>query len=192
MMPSLGHSPSPAPASPHWSHPPRLRSLFLGSPRSPAVSGSYPDRLPLVGHHERLVGRRAVLCPGLSTIRNPIYRTGQACRVLSSALFGFNRLTTKTAVRPASFSCTCGCRGSSGILSGSCLASVGVALQALLRNPLADPYVLGVSSGAALGVALAVLFGIGTTVLALSVLPAVRVCWRPAGPACHLPDGGDL
>jgi len=58
-----------------------------------------------------------------------------------------------------------------GFLVGSCLASVGVALQALLRNPLADPYVLGVSSGAALGVALAVLFGIGTTVLALSVLP---------------------
>ncbi len=58
-----------------------------------------------------------------------------------------------------------------GFLVGSCLASVGVALQALLRNPLADPYVLGVSSGAALGVALAVLFGIGTTTLALSVLP---------------------
>ncbi len=58
-----------------------------------------------------------------------------------------------------------------GLLVGACLASVGVVLQALLRNPLADPYVLGVSSGAALGVALAILFGIGTTVLALSVLP---------------------
>lgn len=58
-----------------------------------------------------------------------------------------------------------------GLLVGACLASVGVALQALLRNPLADPYVLGVSSGAALGVALAILFGIGTTVFALSVLP---------------------
>ena len=58
-----------------------------------------------------------------------------------------------------------------GFLVGSCLAAVGVSLQALLRNPLADPYVLGVSSGAALGVAIAVLFGIGTTVLALSLLP---------------------
>ncbi|HWI66919.1 MAG TPA: iron chelate uptake ABC transporter family permease subunit, partial [Nitrospiraceae bacterium] len=36
-----------------------------------------------------------------------------------------------------------------GFLVGACLASVGVVLQALLRNPLADPYVLGVSSGAA-------------------------------------------
>src|SRR5207245_10613300 len=36
-------------------------------------------------------------------------------------------------------------------LVGASLAAVGVALQALLRNPLADPYILGVSSGAALG-----------------------------------------
>lgn len=54
---------------------------------------------------------------------------------------------------------------------GGTLAAVGVALQALLRNPLADPYVLGVSSGAALGVALALLFGVGTTMLAISTLP---------------------
>ncbi|ALA58248.1 FecCD family ABC transporter permease [Nitrospira moscoviensis] len=58
-----------------------------------------------------------------------------------------------------------------GFLVGACLAAVGVVLQALLRNPLADPYVLGVSSGAALGVALAILLGIGTTVFELSALP---------------------
>ena len=58
-----------------------------------------------------------------------------------------------------------------GFLVGACLASVGVVLQALLRNPLADPYVLGVSSGAALGVTLAVLLGVGATVVTFSVLP---------------------
>jgi iron complex transport system permease protein len=58
-----------------------------------------------------------------------------------------------------------------GFLVGACLAGVGVTLQALMRNPLADPYVLGVSSGAALGASLAVLFGIGTSVLALTALP---------------------
>jgi len=58
-----------------------------------------------------------------------------------------------------------------GFLVGGSLASVGVALQALLRNPLADPYVLGVSSGAALGVSLAMLFGIGTTLALLPTLP---------------------
>ncbi len=56
-------------------------------------------------------------------------------------------------------------------LVGSSLAAVGVGLQALLRNPLADPYVLGISSGAALGAAVAILLGIGTSMVALSALP---------------------
>ncbi|MFM8541130.1 MAG: FecCD family ABC transporter permease [Nitrospira sp.] len=43
-----------------------------------------------------------------------------------------------------------------GFLVGGCLAAVGVGLQALLRNPLADPYVLGISSGASVGAAIAV------------------------------------
>lgn len=38
-----------------------------------------------------------------------------------------------------------------GILAGMALGSGGTAFQALLRNPLADPYILGVSGGAALG-----------------------------------------
>jgi len=54
---------------------------------------------------------------------------------------------------------------------GGSLAAVGASLQALLRNPLADPYVIGISSGAALGAAVAVLFGIGLSILGLSVLP---------------------
>lgn len=58
-----------------------------------------------------------------------------------------------------------------GFLVGGTLAIVGAALQALLRNALADPYVLGVSSGAALGVALAMLLGMGTIVAAISMLP---------------------
>lgn len=58
-----------------------------------------------------------------------------------------------------------------GFLVGASLAAVGVALQALLRNPLADPYVLGVSSGSALGVSVAILFGIGSTFMLLPILP---------------------
>jgi iron complex transport system permease protein len=58
-----------------------------------------------------------------------------------------------------------------GFLVGGSLAVVGVALQAVLRNPLADPYVLGISSGAALGAAVAILLGIGRTVLAIAALP---------------------
>jgi iron complex transport system permease protein len=54
---------------------------------------------------------------------------------------------------------------------GACLAVVGVALQALLRNPLADPYVLGVSSGSALGASLAVVFGMTHSLVAQLTLP---------------------
>jgi len=42
---------------------------------------------------------------------------------------------------------------------GSLLALAGVLLQALFRNPLADPYVLGVSGGAAIGALLAMMVG---------------------------------
>lgn len=45
-----------------------------------------------------------------------------------------------------------------GILVGAALSIAGAGFQALLRNPLADPYVLGVSSGAALGAILSLIF----------------------------------
>lgn len=54
---------------------------------------------------------------------------------------------------------------------GGSLAMVGVALQALLRNPLADPFIIGISSGAALGAAIALLFGVGLSVWSVSALP---------------------
>lgn len=44
---------------------------------------------------------------------------------------------------------------------GGLLALAGALLQVLLRNPLADPYVLGVSGGAAVGTLLAMLLGLG-------------------------------
>lgn len=46
-----------------------------------------------------------------------------------------------------------------GALVGGALAAAGVAFQALLRNPLGDPYVLGVSGGAAAAATAAALFG---------------------------------
>jgi iron complex transport system permease protein len=49
-------------------------------------------------------------------------------------------------------------RALSGFATGATLALAGVMMQALLRNPLADPYVLGVSGGAAVGALAAMLF----------------------------------
>jgi iron complex transport system permease protein len=46
-------------------------------------------------------------------------------------------------------------------LLGGALSVAGVVFQALLRNPLADPFVLGVSGGASIGGVLAVLLGLG-------------------------------
>jgi iron complex transport system permease protein len=59
------------------------------------------------------------------------------------------------------------------LLAGAALAVSGLQMQTLFRNPLSDPYVLGISSGASLGVALVVLasgvvagLGSGTKMLA--------------------------
>jgi iron complex transport system permease protein len=45
-----------------------------------------------------------------------------------------------------------------GAATGACLALAGASFQSLLRNPLAEPYLLGVSNGAALGTMLALTF----------------------------------
>src|SRR5262249_14682008 len=56
------------------------------------------------------------------------------------------------------------------VRSGGGLCVVGAAFQALLRNPLAEPYVLGVSGGAALGATSALALGLGAGTLAGAAL----------------------
>jgi iron complex transport system permease protein len=56
------------------------------------------------------------------------------------------------------------------IVVGASLAGCGVAFQAVLRNPLAEPYTLGVSAGGALGATIAIMLG-------LSGLPMVGLCF---------------
>ncbi len=53
-------------------------------------------------------------------------------------------------------------------LAGAALAVSGMAFQAMFRNPLATPFTLGVASGASLGAALCVRFGLVFTVLGIS------------------------
>ena len=59
-----------------------------------------------------------------------------------------------------------------GILVGAALSVAGAGFQALLRNPLADPYVLGVSSGAALGAIVSLVAAPHLTMLGPLVTPA--------------------
>lgn len=49
-------------------------------------------------------------------------------------------------------------RAATAFVTGASLSLAGVMMQALLRNPLADPYVLGISSGASVGALAALLF----------------------------------
>lgn len=49
------------------------------------------------------------------------------------------------------------------ILVGMGLAVSGVVMQAVVQNPLADPYILGISSGASLGATFAILIGFGSS-----------------------------
>lgn len=56
---------------------------------------------------------------------------------------------------------------------GGGLAVAGATFQGLLRNPLADPYVLGTASGAALGAAIAVLVPVRTLILQFGLLHAL-------------------
>jgi iron complex transport system permease protein len=76
------------------------------------------------------------------------------------------------------------------LIVGFGLSVAGVTFQGLLRNPLADPYVLGTASGAALGAAIGVLLpvqvawlGLGlTNVLAfVGALAAIAIVYRVAG-----------
>jgi iron complex transport system permease protein len=59
-----------------------------------------------------------------------------------------------------------------GVLVGAALAAAGVVFQALLRNPLATPFTLGVSAGAALGAMLAIAMGASDLGGRLPAVPA--------------------
>ncbi len=71
-----------------------------------------------------------------------------------------------------------------GAVAGAGLAAVGASLQSVLRNPLADPYILGVSGGAALGATVAIAAGVGGgPVLAAAGVPAASFAGGAAATA---------
>lgn len=56
-------------------------------------------------------------------------------------------------------------------LTGAALAAAGATYQGLFRNPLADPYLAGVASGAGLGATFVIAFGLPATFLSLMAVP---------------------
>lgn len=71
-------------------------------------------------------------------------------------LFGKGETATQAIVRDLRLP-----RALLAFFVGGSLAVTGAALQALVRNPLADPYLLGLSGGAGLGAVAAIVFGVG-------------------------------
>jgi iron complex transport system permease protein len=57
-----------------------------------------------------------------------------------------------------------------GALVGAALATAGVTYQGIFRNPMADPYVIGASTGASLGAALVIVLGVGVSLLGVNSL----------------------
>jgi iron complex transport system permease protein len=85
-----------------------------------------------------------------------------------------------------------------GLLVGAALATAGTIFQALLRNPLADPYVLGVSGGAALAgimvLAFGGLLGVSTSMVPIAafgggLLTTALLYWVSGGPGRSGPTG---
>ncbi|MBK7497402.1 MAG: iron chelate uptake ABC transporter family permease subunit [Candidatus Omnitrophica bacterium] len=75
---------------------------------------------------------------------------------------------------------------------GAALSMAGVVFQALLRNPLADPYILGISGGAAVGAIIGILIGAALLPLGIPLLAflgaalTVIIVFGIARPAAHL------
>lgn len=104
------------------------------------------------------------------------HRTGVGFAILAALAVLFSYLTLTSGSVEISWSelFTCDANGMgcrifweirfprlmAAVLSGAALAVSGLALQTLFRNPLAGPFVLGISSGASLGVALSLLAGL--------------------------------
>ena len=61
-------------------------------------------------------------------------------------------------------------------LIGAALSVAGVIFQGLLRNPLADPYVIGTSGGAALGATFGFLISAHFSILGFGIVPALAFC----------------
>jgi iron complex transport system permease protein len=108
----------------------------------------------------------------IGTVSVPIFTIIQ---IIMSKLFGFISLDQ---IDPMFSSIVLNIRLPRVILAGivgASLAIAGAAFQGLLRNPLADPYTLGVSSGASLGAVLTLFFNLTIPIIGSFTLPLLSI-----------------
>ncbi len=105
-----------------------------------------------------LVALALLLCAGVTLLALGLGAVRVPPAQVLSALFGWHDEaltdTMRTVVQTVRLP-----RVLQGLLAGSALAVSGVLLQALFRNPLADPALIGVSAGAALGAVAVIVLG---------------------------------
>ena len=99
------------------------------------------------------------------------------CRVLASRLFGLPLPENFSSVTPGLVLNIRLPRVTLSFAAGAAAAMGGVVMQSVLKNPLASPYGLGVSSGAGLGAALVIVSGLGAGALGTLALPAVSLAF---------------
>lgn len=117
--------------------------------RQDSTSSIAADRTPLLlAGLAVLLAVGVVLASGVGAIPLPLDRLGD---LITGRLAGTTLATVLWEVRLP--------RILLAVVAGAALASSGVAWQGLLRNPLADPYLIGVAAGGALGAGVAITFG---------------------------------
>lgn len=125
---------------------------------SPDIKPHHPPDAAVAARRQRIaVGAVCIAVPFVALL----------CLLCGASGFGVPDLTTPMGRAILGLRLN---RVMTALVVGAALSCAGCVFQALLRNPLAEPYVLGVSSGAALGAAAAILLGAGSGVMLL-VLP---------------------
>ena len=118
------------------------------------------------GHNTILFTLLAVLCAVLFVVDIAVGSVAIPLSEVVSALFGNGSAEVCSIVLDIRL-----VRAIVAVLAGAALSVSGLEMQVLFRNPLAGPYVLGVSAGASFGVAL---FLLGAPILGLTISPAIQ------------------
>ncbi|MFY9377976.1 MAG: iron ABC transporter permease [Peptococcia bacterium] len=105
-----------------------------------------------------------LVCLGASTVGTAHISLGQAIRIVVGKIPKLSSLVDTGLIPSNHIAIIWQVRMPRIMLSamiGACLAAVGACFQGLFCNPLADPYILGISNGAGLGATVAIVMGLG-------------------------------
>ena len=141
----------------------------LASPRAGVAGRQRIARRPVLLAGLGLVALFVVLVAGVAA-GSVFVPPGDTLAILAHRLLGLDLATTWTRAEETIVIDLRLPRVLTAMTVGAGLAVAGATFQGVLRNPLADPYVLGTASGAALGAAVAVIVPVRTVVLEFGLL----------------------